>query len=769
MSTIALLDGLQNKKQIEVAFIAVFSVLIFAIFYVLVSMNGVVLGNDPAVHLEKAQIFLNTGQISLANIGWTPPLYQIVLAMLISLSGASAVAQYIVLVRVFAVVVDWLLFMAVYLMATKFFGRKVGVVASVLLLMSFPTFEMNAFGGYTTVLALAFLFLVLLYTPLAVNKLGYLAVAFFAAFGLVLSHQLAAFLAVFIMPPVLLYMLIKSKGKNLKVVMALALGGGIAFFLYYFQAMAGYLDVVIDYVFFAIKAYAYQIPYTSFGAFMIDYGFVFFFAVAGIGISYYLLRKRGKPLYFLILILSFAVPLFFAESYLFGLFMPFQWFMYYVTPPIAILAAVAIVFCAEKLLVYYSSHRLIFRKMWVRAMVVLVVVALAAMLVYRGDVVYGKIMEASVFYSTTDVKAYDAGVWLKENYPEPANVTVTRIPGFWFQEFSGKNVTAQTDHTVQRNEVAESILSLSYEIEQPQTLLKAYEAKGAIYDETYVSFDQVWNRVSYTSGAGDFVMFSLNGVDYNIALSSMHRITVFNSSANPKSISFIFTNQYVAVTKTIQVADDQYPFTVSWTLTPLQATLSNASLYLSTLMDLAFKFDRVQIPGLYDWISPWDAPSQLKTVSPDGWVAAAFAGAHLTDNYLGLYDEADDVAVAFRFNELPEWGNVGALNTSYIDAVRFGYGFGDLAANQSAGCSYEVLSLSKSTYPTLSPQAVEGLFDLKPAKFAVSARDYMDYINENDIRFIVYDKNQLDTTIIHSKLLQQIFSNDRYVIFKILR
>ncbi len=768
MSTIALFDAFQNKKQFEVAFIAVFSVLIFAIFYVLISMNGVVLGNDPAVHLEKAQIFLNTGQISLANIGWTPPLYQILLAMLISLSGAVDIGQYIVLVKVLAVLVDWLFFMAVYLLASKFFSKKVGAVAAMLLLMSFPTFEMNAFGGYTTVLALAFLFLVLLYMPLAVDKLGYLVVAFFAAFGLVLSHQLAAFLAVFIMPPVLLFMLVKSRGKNLKVVLAIALGGGIAFFLYYFQAMIGYLDLVIEYVFFAITAYAYQIPYTSFGAFLIDYGFIFFFALAGIGISYYLLRIRRKPLYFLILILSFAVPLFFAESFLFGLFLPFQWFMYYITPPIAVLAAVAIVFLGEKIQLYFVNHRLAFRKKWVRVVVILVVVLLAVMLVYRGDVVYGKILESSVFYSTTDVKAYDAGIWLKENYPDPANVIVTRIPGFWFQEFSGKNVTAQTDQAVHRNELAESVLSLSYELEQPQTLLKAYEAKGDIFDETYVSFDQVWNRVTFTSGAGDSVLFSLNDQEYNVKLASMRRETVFNAQDTPKTISFIFKNDNLEVTKTVVVADDKYPFDVSWTLKPLQNGLTNASLYLSTFMDLGFKFDRIQIPGIYDWINPWDAPDQLKTSSGNEWAAASFAGVHLVDNYLGLYDEVDDVAVAFHFNDLPDWGNVGALGTRMIDAVRFQFGFGDVEANQTVACSYQVVSLSKSTYPSLTMDGVEGLFDLKPAGFTVTARDYMDYILENNIRFIVYDRNQLDTTLIHSKLLQLIFSNDRYVIFKIV-
>jgi len=69
-----LIGKLTKERQIEIAFITIFSLLILSIFYTLISMNGVVLGNDPSVHLEKAQIFLQTGKIPLSNLGWTPPL-----------------------------------------------------------------------------------------------------------------------------------------------------------------------------------------------------------------------------------------------------------------------------------------------------------------------------------------------------------------------------------------------------------------------------------------------------------------------------------------------------------------------------------------------------------------------------------------------------------------------------------------------------------------------------------------------------------------------
>ena len=268
------MDIFTQKQKLEIAFITIFSFLILAIFYTVISMNGVILGNDPAVHLEKARIFLNTGQIPLSNNSWTPPLFEIVLAMFISLTGATDIGQLIFIVKVLTVIVNWLLFMSIYLIGSKVFSKKVGAVASVLLLMCFPIFELNQWGGHTTVLGIAFLILLLLYLPLSIEKFGYALVTFFVAFSVVLSHQLTTFLAAFMLPPILLYMLIKTRGAFLKVLIPLIIGGGIAFFAYYFQAMIGYLGVIVEIIFFSIKTYAYQIPATSLNSMIVNFGFV---------------------------------------------------------------------------------------------------------------------------------------------------------------------------------------------------------------------------------------------------------------------------------------------------------------------------------------------------------------------------------------------------------------------------------------------------------------------------------------------------------------
>ena len=768
-------NALFYDRRFEVIFVAIFSVLISAVFYVLISMNGVVLGNDPAVHLEKAQIFLNTGQISLANIGWTPPLYQIVLAMFISLSGVSDMGQMIFLVKVVAVICDWLFVFSVYLIASKFFDKRVGLTAAVLLLMCFPVFEANQFGGYTTVLALAFLLLIFLYSPLATEKLGYLAVTFFAAFGVVLSHQLAAFLAFFIMPPVLIYMLIKSKGKYLKVVAAIVVGGGAAFVLYYAAALFPYLTYeVVTFVFFGIKTYAYQIPATSLEAYLINFSFILFLGLMGIAIASYQLMKRRKPLLILILVLSFFVPLFFAQSYFFGFYLPFGWFIYYLMPPLVIFAAVCTVFLSEKASANYTNHRAMFRKNWVKAVTVVLIVLLATMVVYRSNDLYAEIMEGSIYYSTTDIKAFDAGVWLKANYPPNSTVVTTYVPGFWFQQFSGMFVIAQTDPTVQRNEIAESVLSLSYEFDNTDyTMVRGYEAKGDILDETFVYIDQVWDRVSFTSGGGDFVYYALNGVVHEVQLSSFNRQVTFEDQAMPKKIVFSCNNDDLLLTKTLALDDNSYSVKYNWTVTPLKSQIQNISLYLTTLFDLKYHFEKAQIPGQLNWVNPWDAPAEYRdtynTTDPTkDWATVNFTASNLQQRSIGLYDEKNNAGFAMHFYDLPNWGNIGALGNGQIDAVRFRYDFGDLNVNKAASCSYQTLTLSKNSYSPLEPNSLLGVFNLQPSEVTINARDFTDDIRKYAVDFVVYDKNVLDTQMIHSKLLQLIYSNDRYVIFKIV-
>jgi hypothetical protein len=758
---------LSKDKLLEIAFLSGFSVFILIAFYSLISMNGLVLGNDGSVHLDRAQEFLNTGHISLANLGWTPPLYQILLAFIITFTGATNIDQLILLVKISAIVLDWLLFFSVYLIGARFFNKKTGAVAAALLLLCFPMFELNMWGGYTSVLGIAFMLLLFLYLPLSVEHKSFMIVAGISAFALVLSHQLTTFVAVLILAPVMLFLIIKSRGKGIKALIFIIVGGGIAFFLYYVRAMLPYLGGIVEHVFFEQKAMAYQIPQTTLSAFWLNFGFVLLLGAAGVFIAAYKLWLEKKHVSNLTLLLSFIIPLILAESYIFGLYLPFQWFVYYAMPPMAILAAVTLFFAADKSIGYYKAHKATIKRVYVKAIVVGVIALFCVAMVMRGDVLNTKINGAATYYSTSDPLALQAGQWLKTNYPEQATVVATYVPGFWFSAFSDKTVIAETNPVVERNVISESILDLSYEIETPFTLLRAYEAKGDISSENYVSINNVWQLETYSSTAGDYISYNVGESLKKVELNQMTRhYTLDSSQETQKTLTIVYTNDDVSVTQTQIVQNTSYPTQVTWSITSINSPISNVTLYLSTFFNLYFNYDKAYLPGILDWENPWANPT---ATSGTQWAVTDFSKNNITDNYLALYDETNQVYYAMNFQDLPDWGDIGALASMQIDAVRLSYNFNQITPNNNVSLSYQTLTFSEgSYYQTIQPDQIKEMFTAQPEwYFTVTSRDYLGYIKEYNIDFLVYDKNELDPKLLKSGILELIYSNNRYAIFKV--
>ena len=729
-------------------------------------MNGLVLGNDPAFHLERAEMFLASGNIPMGDFAWYPPLYHILLASLIVFTGATSIEQMLFLMKALTALIDWLLIFSVYLMGAKFFGKKYGVLASALMLLSFPLYEINLWGGYTGILSIAFMCLLFLYLPV-VRKSSESIVVTFMAFSLVSSHPLATFLAVIILPPFVLVLLVKSKGQYSKAWIAAILGGAIAFFLYYLQPIIARFDMLVSHVFFEIKTMSYQVPSVTAHSFIVNFGFILFFALFGIFLAFFRLREEKKLSFYLLLSLNFFVPLFLSQSYLFGLYLPYQWFIYYLLPPLAIFAAVSFSFVID---LFFASYRRINygRKRLMKIVSVSIVIMMFLLLLFRFQTVSARIHESAFFYSTSDVNAFDAAVWLKENFPIAGTVVVTEKPGSWFGVYSDNEHTiAETNPIIERNVVAECVLDLSYELEHPLTLVRAYVAKGYISDENYVSIEGVWRRVSYLSAAGIFLSFSENGVARYFPLSDLSREIVFEEQGYPKKFVIKYFNDEIILTESILVQNNSYPINFVWALSPLRSEIDNVALYVSYFFDLSFSFETAYVPGSLNWTNPWSKPSYAQG---NEWAVVNFSRENLMpENYIGAYDEKNEVAFALKFVDLPDWGNVGALSSRQVDAFRFQYQFGKVSINQTVSCAYQILTFSKSSFPEMQqPSELKSLFDFKPASaFDVTTRNYADYIKELKIEFLVYDKNRFDSKLLSSQLLQLVYSNDKYVICRI--
>lgn len=758
-----------KEKRLESAFIVFFSAIVLVVFYLFLGSNGLVLGNDPAVHLETAKYFLSTGSLPLSSILWLPPLYHLALSTFLSFTGAVTVDQQLFVIKASTAVIDWLLVFSVYLLAAKFFNKRTGVIAASLIVLCFPLWELNSWGGYTSILSLSFMALLFIYLTLPLKSAANALLAFILGFSVVLTHQLATFISVFILAPFILVVLVKSRGSVSKVLIASIVGGGIAFGIYYLMPILPFLGELIQIVFLQIKSYTYQIPAVSFNSFVTNFGFIVFFAFAGLAIAFRELRRNKSLIFYLLLVLAFAVPLFFSQSYLVGFYLPFQWFNYYILPPLAVLAAVTFTFLIDTAYSAYRNNRQDTQRIFLKVCSVIIVVVLIAAMVLQFQTVTAKMDEVSTFYSTSDTEAYQAGKWISQNYADKsADVVVSKEPGHWFWVYSGLNVIAETNPVIDWNVNASNVLDFAQEMVNPQTMFRFYQAKTGISDETYVQTNMVWKRIAFT--ASDDAWFSYrnrDGVLHNYTLTSLNQTITMDERHYPKQIAINYSGPDFVLTKYIFAYNNSYPLTVTWQLTALNDNVNYVIFYLTENFAEGVPFNKANVGGALAWQNPIDNPSKMEK---DSWALTTFDRENLNiSNCIDVYDETDQIAYAIKFLNLPDEGNIGALWNRNIDAIRWIYNMYKVDANYTVTLSYQTLAFSLSSYPQLTdPKNMDTIFDLKTSEpFEVQCRDFAAIISDNYVSFIVYDKNRFDSRVLGTGWVQLVYSNDKYVVLKI--
>jgi hypothetical protein len=763
------LAGLIPKgKAVEVIFTASFSAIIFVLFYSFISSNGLVLGNDSAVHLNTALYYLNAGKISIGDIAWYTPLYHIVLDTLIAFTGATTFQQMLTLMKALTALVDWLVVMTVYIVAYKFIDRKTGILAATVMLLSFPIFELNSWGGYTSLLSLAFLTLCIMYLALPLKGKGNILVAFILGFSVVLSHQLATFLAVIILAPFLLVVLFKWRGRYGKGLVAVVLGGGIAFGIYYLRPLLPYMDQLVTIVFFQLKIYAYQIPYVTFDAFMGYFGFLLLFAFAGLIMGFFELRKRKLLSFYLLLVLAFVIPLLLTQSYLVGISLPYPRFTYFLTPPLAILAAIPFAYVLEFIFNAYSNHKVGAKRIVLKIAAIVAVAALVAVMVVRFESVSSGIKEDAVFYSFTDNAAYQVGTFINQNFNQYDFGVVTHNPGNWLAQVSNRPMIVKADPLVDLSYNADSVLDLSYEIMHPLSTIKVYDAKTNVTDENFFITNMVWKRATLLQPSDSFVSYrEPDGSLMVYPLATMNRSITMDIVNYPKRITVYYQGENVSLTQNFLVQNSSYPVTVQWQITATKHDLHYISLYLCQYMDPIYMWNKANVPGHLNWSNPNENATKA---DPGNWAITAFNHSSIVENStIDIYDESDGFGFAIRFMDAPNQGNIGALGNGRIDALRWQYDILQLEANYTMTRIYQMLTFAMDSCPQLTdPQNMDSLFDFKTTEpFQVDCRNFPSTISQNNVRFVVYDIASFDRKILESSWEQLVYSNNEYVVLKI--
>lgn len=754
---------LSGKAERLLVLLACSLIFIFTIHQL--TYDGLLPGNDPAVHLGKAQRIVLNERVEYSGVPWYPPLFHTFTAVLLLFMGSIDVTVAIPALRFVVASINVLLMLSTYSLCKRLLGRGVAITSLVFSSLLIPYFEIMFWGGYPNFLGIALISLTLFTVNTDFNFVSKTLILVLLAFALVLTHQLATLVFVLVCVPVFIFTSRKSK-KNVIVSLAVFVSIGLAILAWYADILLRYAGIVIEFLFFSMKEYTYNIPYVS-STFLIEtYGVILFLAIVGVPVTFIILRRRRLQGDAISMILWIAVPFFLSQSYLVGLYVPYERFTYFMAPPIVVFASAAAYSGAKSIGIVVSrtgKRRGVKLLQHRGAFTLLVLAGLFSTQFYLSVV---RLRELSRFYGVAGTTSYEAAVWLGQNHPAQGNVVVPLKPGSWLGTISGYRTIEERNPLYGRNQVAETILNLNYEMENTRVLASEYVPGDSVSGFTiYLSVYNLW--VS---------MLSIFDSDVYLNCIDTHdNLTVIPLSETDKTISFTtwsseeaqmvseYNHELFAIEKTITISGKKQAIKLEWKLQPRQ-NLSNIELKIFSFIDTRLNFTKAMIPGRLEWENPWDHPTTMNMSG--GWAVSKFPKGELTQNTAALIDLDNRLLMIYEYLNLPDWISVGALSNRFIDALRVVYRFSNLTKGRSVEIAFSIFpyhleGISDEPSLTTIDQILSADVDLP-----VQVGDFLTYIRVYNVTFILTNSERLLLNIKSSSAVDRVYDNEKIVVYK---
>jgi len=752
-------------STIELVFVLIAASTLFVVTVHQMSTSGVLPGNDPAVHLAKAKQIVTDERVSYSEVAWYPPFFHVIVAMLQIFAGTLDVMVAAFLLKLLIATLNVLILLSTYLLSRKLFGTNVAVASAVFTILSIPLFEMIFWGGYANFLGLAYIAFIfyILNKDFRISIKTFLL--FLGTFTIVLSHQLATFLFVLMFIPAFLVSTIGSKRK-LIVFFAVIVGGGLALMAWYARMLIEYADIVIEHVFFAMKENVYNISAVTLDSLIKNLGATLFLALAGIPLTFILVKKKKALKSSILIIFWLAVPFLLAQLYIFEIYLPYHRFIYFLATPIAILAGVT-VYSIAKSVAYIESKLIpkIAKKSYIRAAAKIFTIALTFSLFFIQALAFLPIIETyPQFYERASIPSYNAGMWVKQHSVPDGTVITTRSPGSWFYIFSDHQTIQETDPLYQRSAVAESVLYSFYEIENSVTLTREFDPVSPSAGQAiYVSRFNIWTKaltipnsqveVTYINPLGEWVTVPLSETDENIYWTQ-------NSTDKAQLVSE-YVHEHFTLKKIVTVSSSSSVINTEWNVEAHQ-NLEYIKITLTNNFEISLDFKEALIPQRLEWQNPWNNPTHTNATE---WALTEVSGT-LPEKLVAIRDTQNGILTAFEFDEPTAFLSVGALNNRFINALRLKYDLGELGEGENREVSYSILAYA------FEPEEMEQwtISDLKQqfdsqTSLPVKAIDFRTYIEVNNIKFVAVDTQQVLSNIEVSPALDKIYNNGRIIVY----
>jgi len=753
---------------IELVFVLIAVSTLFVVTIHQMSTDGVLPGNDPAVHLGKAKKIVMDERVSYSEVAWYPPLFHTILAMLQIFAGTLDVMVAAFILKMLIATLNVLILLSMYLLSRKLFGTGVAVASAVFTILSVPLFEIVFWGGYANFLGLAYIAFIfyILNKDFRVSVKTFLL--FLGTFTIVLSHQLATFVFVLMFVPAFLVSTIGSKRKFI-VFLAVIVGGGLALLAWYSRMLIEYADIVIEHIFFTMKENVYHIPAVTLDALIKNFGASLFLALAGIPLIFILVKKKKALKSSILIIFWVAVPFILSQSFLYGLYLPCLRFIYFFAMPITILSGVTIYYGLTKLPIFIESKVIskITKKPKILNAAKIFTMALIFSLFFLQCFVFLQRIETyPQFYERASIASYNSGIWVKQHSVPDGTVIVPRSPGSWFYIFCDHYTMEETDPLYSRNAVAETVLYSFYEMENTRTLTREYDLESSSSGQSiYVSVYNIWTKalsipndyvkVIYVNSLGGWVTVSLS--------ETVENIYWMQNSTDEAQLVSEYIHELFTVEKVVTFSSNSSVINVELNIDAHQ-NLASAKLAVSNYMEPSLDYKEALVPGVLEWQNPWDNASYVNAF--EEWAVVEGSFDILDENLVAVLDAQNGVLAAFEFDDLPDWFTLGALDNRFIDALRLRYELGDLAEGENREISFSILvyAFEFEEIERWTESALKQQFDSK-TNLPVQERDFRAYIEEYNIKFVVVDTQQVLSNNKASPALDRVYDNGRSIVY----
>ncbi|PVX26862.1 MAG: hypothetical protein CW691_00130 [Candidatus Bathyarchaeum sp.] len=754
-------------STIELVFVLIAASTLFMITVHQMSTSGVLPGNDPSVHLAKAKKIIIDEKLSYSEISWYPPFFHTIVAIIQIFAGTTDAMAAAFILKMLIATVNVLLMLSTYLLARKFFGTGTAVASSVFTIMSVPLFEMIFWGGYANFMGLAYIAFIfyIMNKDLGIKVKTFLL--FSGTFTLILIHQLTAFVFVLMFVPVFLISSIGSKRKFITF-LAVIVGGGLGLLAWYARIIIDYMDIIVEYIFYTVGENYYIISAVTFEALNKNLGITLFITAAGIPLIFIAKKKQTAIRDVVLIIFWLAVPFLLAESYLFGVNLPYDRFVYFFATPITILCGVATYFGISTIPAFIQSKlvpRVTKNLKKINALKIIVIAIICALFAIQASTFLQRIETYPQFYERAPISSYNSGLWVNQHSGTDGTVITPRSPGSWFYIFSDIRTIQETDPLSSRSVVAESVLYSFYEIQKGQTITREFDSVSpSAGQEIHVLRFNLWTKVvSIPNEEVNFIYVDPLGEWIKIPLSeSVETIYWTQNSTDKAQVITEYAHKLFTITKTVTVSNSSNLIDINWHVQTHQ-DLESVKLVVANYLNPALDFKEALIPRVLEWQNPWDNATNINT--QEGW-AVVEGSDILHENVTAALDAQNGVIAAFEFNETPDWTILGALEDWSIDALRVRYELGYLNEWNSGEASYSVFVHSFDTKEaerwTISE--LEQQLDTK-TKVTPYGRDFLTYIEKYNIKFVAIDTQQVVSNIKATPALDKIYDNGRATVY----